>query len=236
MNIAIVTGGAQGIGREIANTYANSGHKVIVLDIQQTVFEHTNIEFMQVDLSDSHQITEAFQQISDKYGSAHILINNAGITKFSCEISDITVEQFDKVIDVNLRATYLCCQQFIKLNKGQSYGRVVNISSTRYHQNEANWEAYGASKGAMISLTNTLCVSLSNTPITVNAISPGWIQTTDYDKLTAADHTQHPSGRVGKCSDIARACMYLTAIDNDFVNGANIIVDGGMTKRMIYLT
>lgn len=236
MNIAIVTGGAQGIGRKIANTYANNGHNVIVLDIQQTTFDNDNIECIQVDLADSNQIEQAFAQIASKYGKAHILINNAGITKFSCDIFDITLEQFDNVIDVNLRGTYLCCRQFIKLNKGENYGRIVNISSTRYHQNEANWEAYGASKGAIVSLTNTLCVSLSDTPITVNAISPGWIQTTDYDKLTAEDHSQHPSGRVGKCSDIARACMYLSDPDNDFINGSNIIIDGGMTKRMIYLT
>ncbi len=236
MSIAIITGGAQGIGREIANTYANYGHTVIVLDIIKTTFVNTNIHCIAVDLADSSQIDMAFDKIATKYGKAHILINNAGITKFSCNIQDITIEQFDKVIDVNLRATYLCCRQFIRLNKGETYGRIINIASTRYNQNEANWEAYGASKGGIISLTNTLCVSLSNTPITVNAISPGWIQTTDYTKLTIEDHQQHPSGRVGKCIDVVKACLYLTDKENDFVNGANIVVDGGMTKRMIYLT
>lgn len=236
MNTIIVTGGAQGIGRALAMAYAEADNNVVVLDILETVFDNNNIHHIVADLSDQCAIEQAFQQIRQQYGTAHVLINNAGITKFSCNILDITTEQFDKVIAVNLRATYLCCQQFIKLNQGQKYGRIVNISSTRYNQNEAHWEAYGASKGGIISLTNTLCVSLSTTPITVNAISPGWIQTTDYDKLSQLDHSQHPSGRVGKCSDIVKACMYLTDKDNDFVNGANIIVDGGMTKRMIYLS
>ncbi len=235
MDIVIVTGTSQGIGREIATTYANNGNQVVAMDIQPCNFDNENILPIVVDIADEKQIASAFATIKEKFGTAHVLINNAGITKFSCDISDITASQFDHVIAVNLRGTYLCCQQFISLNKGQNYGRIVNISSTRYHQNEAHWEAYGASKGGIVALTNTLCVSLSNTPITVNAISPGWIQTTDYDKLTQEDHSQHPSGRVGKCSDIARACVYLTDHNNDFVNGTNLIVDGGMTKRMIYL-
>lgn len=87
----------------------------------------------------------------------------------------------------------------------------------------------------MVSLTNSLCVSLSNTNITVNAISPGWIETEDYEHLTLEDHKQHPSGRVGKPQDIVNVCLFLSKEENDFINGANIIVDGGMTKKMIYV-
>ena len=101
-------------------------------------------------------------------------------------------------------------------------------------QNEAGWEAYGASKGGIVSLTNSLCVSLINTGITVNAISPGWIETGDYESLTERDHKQHPSGRVGKPQDILNACLFLCREENDFINGANLIIDGGMTKKMIY--
>lgn len=116
------------------------------------------------------------------------------------------------------------------------YGRIINIASTRWHQNQAGWEAYGASKGGLISLTNTLCVSLSETSITVNAISPGWIQCSEYETLFEEDHRQHPSGRVGVPEDIARMVMFLSAPENDFINGANIVIDGGMTKKMIYYT
>lgn len=85
-----------------------------------------------------------------------------------------------------------------------------------------------------MSLTNTLCVSLAGTRITVNAVSPGWIECSDYGSLTREDHMQHPSGRVGVPEDIARMVLFLAARENDFINGANIVIDGGMTKRMIY--
>ena len=128
----------------------------------------------------------------------------------------------------------MCCKQFVEANRGMEYGRIINIASTRWHQNEADWEAYGASKGGLVSLTNTLCVSLAGTRITVNAVSPGWIECSDYGSLTREDHMQHPSGRVGVPEDIARMVLFLAARENDFINGANIVIDGGMTKRMIY--
>ncbi|WP_084146840.1 SDR family oxidoreductase [Paenibacillus wynnii] len=113
-------------------------------------------------------------------------------------------------------------------------GEIINISSTRSLMSEPNSEAYAASKGAISALTHTMAVTLGNDGITVNSISPGWIETNDYSKLRSVDHSQHPSGRVGKPEDIARACLYLTAPDNNFVTGAQLINDGGMTRKMIY--
>ncbi len=97
-----------------------------------------------------------------------------------------------------------------------------------------DWELYGMSKGGITSLTNTLCVSLIGTPITVNAISPGHIYTGAWKDLEERDHTIHPSNRVGISRDISNVCLFLANEENDFINGANIIVDGGMTKKMIY--
>ena len=116
-----------------------------------------------------------------------------------------------------------------------SYGRIINIASTRFHQNEQDWEAYGMTKGGIVSLTNSLCVSLSNTNITVNAITPGWIEVNDYAGLRMQDHHQHPCGRVGKPKDILNVCLFLCEEENDFIDGANIFVDGGMSKRMFYV-
>lgn len=115
------------------------------------------------------------------------------------------------------------------------YGRIINISSTRYLMSEPGSEGYAASKGGIYALTHALAISLSPYHITVNSISPGWIQTHNYDSLTDKDHHQHPSGRVGKPEDIARTCLFLCEDKNDFINGENITVDGGMTKKMIYL-
>jgi NAD(P)-dependent dehydrogenase (short-subunit alcohol dehydrogenase family) len=99
---------------------------------------------------------------------------------------------------------------------------------------EPNSEAYAASKGAIVALSHALAVSLGPEGISVNCISPGWIENGDYEALRPVDHKQHPAGRVGMAMDIARACLYLTDPDNDFVTGVNLVVDGGMTRKMIY--
>jgi NAD(P)-dependent dehydrogenase (short-subunit alcohol dehydrogenase family) len=99
---------------------------------------------------------------------------------------------------------------------------------------EPNSEAYAASKGGLVALTHALAVSLGSEGIRVNCISPGWIETGDYTALRTGDHSQHPAGRVGTPDDVVRACLFLTDPANDFVTGTNIVVDGGMTRRMIY--
>lgn len=235
-HIAIVTGAAGGIGKVIAKMFADNGYVVVAVDITETEFENSDIHFQKADLCLYEDICKVFEYAVQHFGGVHVLVNNGAISQFSKSISDITPEEFRKVIDTNLYGSFMCCKQFIEANKGMEYGRIINIASTRWHQNEANWEAYGASKGGLVSLTNTLCVSLSDTPITVNAISPGWIQCSDYETLSEEDHKQHPSGRVGVPEDIARMVLFLSAPENDFINGANIVIDGGMTKKMIYYT
>ena len=173
--------------------------------------------------------------MTERHGTVHVLVNNAALAHFHKPVMEITADEFDNALSVNLRGAFLCAQAFIKANAGQDYGRIINIASTRWNQNEAGWEAYGASKGGLVSLTNTLAVSLSATPITVNAVSPGWIQVDGYETLSHLDHAQHPSGRVGIPRDIVNACLFLAHEENDFVNGHNLVVDGGMTKRMIYI-
>lgn len=235
-HIAIVTGAAGGIGKVIAQMFADNGYVVVAVDITETEFGNSDIHFQKADLCSYEDICKVFEYAVQHFGGVHVLVNNGAISQFSKSISDITPEEFRKVIDTNLYGSFMCCKQFIEANKGMEYGRIINIASTRWHQNEANWEAYGASKGGLVSLTNTLCVSLSDTPITVNAISPGWIQCSDYEMLSEKDHKQHPSGRVGVPEDIARMVLFLSAPENDFINGANIVIDGGMTKKMIYYT
>ena len=231
--IVVVTGASNGIGKSIATEYAKLNAKVIAIDIIEHDFKETNIDFYKADLKSEEQIKAVFEDVVKKYNTVHILINNGGISKFNKSIFDIETSEFEEVIDVNLRGSFICSKQFIKANNGQNYGRIINIASTRYNQNEAGWEAYGASKGGLVSLTNTMAISLSDTPITVNAISPGWIMVDDYE-LSEIDHKQHPSGRVGVPKDIVNTCLFLTNEENDFINAANIVVDGGMTKKMIY--
>lgn len=233
-DIVIITGGSKGIGRCLSLEYAKRGYTVITLDIIEPKYKDENIYFYKMDLGNEEEIKNVFLKIKDTHGKANILINNGAISKFNKNIKDITYEEFSQVIDVNLKGAFMCSKMFIELNGNEEYGRIVNIASTRWHQNEENWEAYGASKGGIVSLTNSLCVSLSNTKITVNAVSPGWIECEDYKSLSEEDHKMHPSGRVGKPIDIFNICYFLTNKENDFINGANILIDGGMTKRMIY--
>ncbi len=238
MKITIITGGSRGLGLHMAQTFLEKNYEVIILDcidpVEADILSHKNCRFIKTDISDPTEIEQAFNQIQEKFGTAHILINNAAVSAFEKHVSEVRLEDYDSVLNTNLRGAFLCAQAFIRLNSGENFGRIINISSTRWHQNEANWELYGMSKGGIVSLTNSLCVSLIGTPITVNAISPGYICTGDYDSLDESEHTIHPSNRVGKPQDISRACLFLADEESDFINGANLVIDGGMTKKMIY--
>lgn len=232
--VCIITGGTGGIGYHLSEGFNKLGFKVIALDIVKYKELSEGIDYINVDLRSEENIKNAFEVVYKKYGTINVLINNGAIASFNKNIEEITIKEFDDVIDVNLRGSFICCKEFVKYNKGAIYGRIINIASTRWNQNEADWEAYGASKGGLVSLTNTLSVSLAKTPITVNAISPGWIQVDNYEELSKEDHEQHSSGRVGKPKDIVNVCLFFANEENDFINGANLVVDGGMTKKMIY--
>ncbi|AYO22551.1 SDR family NAD(P)-dependent oxidoreductase [Vibrio owensii] len=230
--VVVITGGSQGIGQHLALAYLEQQAKVIVLDIAP--HKNSDMDFHLVDLGRPEQIEQAFDEIQGKYGKVDVLINNGAIANFNKPIQQLTFEEFSRVIDVNLKGAFACSRRFIALNHAQSYGRIINIASTRWNQNESGWDAYGASKGGVVSMTQSMAISLSDTPITVNAVSPGWIQVEGYGELDSFDHQQHPSGRVGKAKDIVNACLFLTHPENDFVNGHNLVVDGGMSKKMIY--
>ena len=234
MQTCIITGCSKGIGCDMVKRFAESGYRVVGLDISEPDVANHCCQFIRCDIRKIQDIISAFYEINERYGACHALVNNAGVTKFNKGICDVNESDYLNVIDTNLKGAYFCAKEFIKLNKGQDYGRIINIASTRFHQNEKDWELYGMSKGGIVSMTNSLCVSLQGTPITVNCISPGYIKTEDYEGLDQSEHDIHPSNRVGRPQDISNVCLFLAEKDNDFINGANIIVDGGVTKRMIY--
>ena len=163
---------------------------------------HPDIHCFPCDLRDEAAITSVFHTIAQTLGTPRVLINNGAVSHFRKPLPLLEAKEFDDVLETNLRGAFLCCREFVRLCRGTGYGRIINIASTRYQQNECGWEAYGASKGGLVSLTASLCVSLHGTGITVNAVSPGWIQVDDYDSLSPCDHSQHPSGRVGKPEDV----------------------------------
>lgn len=229
----LVTGGSNGIGKEIAKTYKEKGAFVIVADKEESDFAN---DFFQVDFSDTSQTEKLMEELFKKVEDIDIIINNVG-TGQKENLINTSTKDFLEVINTNLTSVFIISREFAKhrANKKEKWGRIVNIASTRYLMSEANTESYTASKGAIVSITHALAVTLSDYNVTVNCISPGWIENYNYDNLTKEDHEQHPSRRVGKPIDVAKACLYLTDEENDFINGQNIVVDGGMTKKMIYI-
>lgn len=243
--IVFITGGANGIGRSIVKAFCKEGADVTFCDMDEEAGKRLSEEmksykcsFAQLDVSDARALSDLIHTIISQKGNIDIIINNVGVSNFG-SILDVSVEDFDKVLNINLRPILILAKSLAKhrsLNKElNTYGRIINMASTRYLMSEPNSEAYAASKGAIVSLTHALAISLSEYNITVNCISPGWIDTGHYGDLRPEDHKQHPSGRVGKPEDIARTCLFLCDPANDFINGQNIVVDGGMTKKMIYI-
>lgn len=237
-----VTGGAEGIGKAIVQAFCNAGYRVAFCDKNETsgqqLAKETGAVFYQVDVSDQESLERCMQRIFLVWGDIDIIVNNAGISKFS-PITETSIDDFDNILSVNLRPAFITSRLLAIHRKSQPsrnpFGRIINICSTRYLMSEPGSEGYAASKGGIHSLTHALALSLSEWHITVNSIAPGWIQNHDYEQLRTEDHTQHPSGRVGKPEDIARMCLFLSQEENDFINGENITIDGGMTKKMIYV-
>lgn len=237
-----VTGGASGIGKAIVKALRVAGHTVAFCDIDTTNGKETALKtgttFYHVDVRDKEQLSNCVLSLLNKWGDIDILINNVGVGNFK-PITETSVDDFEEILNTNLRPVFITsnilAKHRAKQEKRNKYGRIINLCSTRYLMSEPGCEGYAASKGAIYSITHALAISLSQYNITVNSITPGWIECGDYNTLRPEDHLQHPSQRVGKPEDIARCVRFLCDEDNNFINGENITIDGGMTKKMIYL-
>ena len=236
----LITGGAKGIGIEIARAFAKKGNEVIIADKDNEAgllntellrSEGRRVFFYHADVSKPSDISNMVKETLNTLGRIDILINNAGLGIWKSP-EELTVNEWDNVINTNLRGSFLCSREVAPIMRINGGGSIINIASTRALMSEANSEAYAASKGGILALTHAMAASFAKDNIRVNCISPGWIETGDYNKLRKVDHEQHFSRRVGKPSDIAEACIFLS--ENDFINAANIVIDGGMTKKMIY--
>lgn len=239
----LVTGGANGIGLAVTKAFVKAGCKVAVVDVDREAGEKLahdeGIRFYNVDVADSHALEKALADLLAAWKDLDIVVSNAGISRFQ-PLTEGDAEMFDRVIDTNLRPSYIIARTWaahrLKFPIPNSFGgRFITISSSRHIQSEAGTEAYSASKGGLASLSHSLMMSLADFGITVNCISPGWIHTGNPEELSEADHLQHPSRRVGRPEDIARVALFLSLPENNFINGADILVDGGMTRKMIYV-
>lgn len=244
----VVTGGAQGIGKAIAQAFLEAQAFVSVWDADEEALGDLREEWKEwegryalvlCDVAKREDVERGAQMLKETPGFVDVVVNNAGIF-IGKPLEALTEEEWDRVLGVNLKGIFLTTRFLLPLFR--EHGAIINIASTRALMSEPHTEAYSASKGGVLALTHALAISLSERKIRVNAISPGWIETSLWKKralrktpeLRPIDHLQHPAGRVGIPEDIAAACLFLASPEAGFITGANLVIDGGMTVKMIY--
>ncbi len=219
--VAVVTGGAQGIGKALCEAFRARGVRVASID-------RLPHEGFQGDLADEKTLEAFAAQVIKTYGQIDYLIHNAMLTHGG--LDRCGYHDFMEVLRVGVAAPYYLTRLLLPaFNPG---GAVVNLSSTRYLMSQQNTESYTAAKGGITALTHAMAVTLSGR-VRVNAVAPGWIDTLN-SSLTEADIRQHPAHRVGTPEDIVQAVLFLCGEESRFITGQVLTVDGGMTKRMIY--
>ena len=223
----LVTGGTRGIGQGTARLLAQRGYQVAVADLDGD----TALPFFRCDVSKEPSVRSCVRAVLRSFGRLDALINNAGLADPADRpVEKLSLSDWNRRIGVNLTGVFLmtkhCTPHLRKAN-----GAIVNIASTRALQSEPHTEAYAASKGGVVALTHALAMSLGP-QVRVNCISPGWIAKT---RLARKDHAQHPVGRAGRPEDIGEMVAFLISDAAGFITGQNFVVDGGMTRKMIYV-
>jgi NAD(P)-dependent dehydrogenase (short-subunit alcohol dehydrogenase family) len=228
--VALVTGGAHGIGAAIAARLARDGWCVIVADRDAAGAAPPGGRYVVCDVADTAAVATLLAGVGADEGRLDALVCNAGIM-IRKPIAQLAPEEWSRVIATNLTSTFLLVRAGETLLRA-SNGAVVTIASTRAHMSEPDTEAYATSKGGLVALTHALAISLGP-DVRVNCISPGWIFTKG-DPPRVEDRAFHPAGRVGTPDDIAALAAWLVGPESGFITGAEFIVDGGVTRKMIY--
>ncbi len=238
--VAIVTGGAGGIGYESAKALKECGAKVVIVDIVQKKGEEAakslGVEFIQADLTDSARVREIASRVKSAYGRIDIAFNNAGVC-VNVPSEDATDEEWLRVININLNAVFYCCREFGKVMLAQGKGSIINTASMSGMI--SNWpqpqSAYNASKAAVIMLTKSLAGEWAKRGVRVNSVSPGYIGT-EMTKRGLANEVWRktwleftPMGRVGETPEVAAAVVFLASDASSYFTGSNLVMDGGYT-------
>lgn len=240
---AIITGGAQGIGKAIAGRLAQEGCRVCLADVNTEMLEKTRQELTAqgfsviscvVDVSRSDSVEKMVAFVLEKFGKIDILVNNAGITRDGLIIR-MKDEDWDKVIQVNLTGVFYCSRALSRIMLKQKFGRIVNISSVVGLMGNPGQTNYAASKAGVLGITKTLARELASRNITVNAVAPGFIDTEMTARLPPEVKekllTQIPLGRLGLPEEVAAAVLFLVSPDSAYINGQVLAIDGGLTRQ-----
>jgi len=228
----VVTGGAHGIGKSIIEEFVNEGANICFIDInpQGKMLESEHVFFYQGDVSQKKDLNAFIDFCHKKLERIDILVNNACVFRKGI-LDECSYEDFDEILALGLKAPYYLSLKF-KEDLMKNKGNIINIASTRAFQSEPNSEPYASTKGGLVSLTHALSISLSG-KVRVNCLAPGWIDVDDSE-FSKEDQVAIPVGRVGKPKDIAKMVSFLCSEDAGFITGETFVVDGGMSKRMIY--
>ena len=238
--VAIVTGGAQGIGKSIATRLAQAGANLVIADVMEEVAKSTAQEISQkgneaisikVDVSSLSSVEEMVKKTLDKFGRIDILVNNAGITRDGL-VMRMKEEDWDLVLDINLKGAFNCIKTVSPIMMKQKSGKIVNIASIVGIIGNIGQANYSASKAGLIALTKTCARELASRRINVNAVAPGFIQTSMTERLPLQVReklsSQIPFGEIGKPEDVASAVLFLVSEEASYITGEVIRVDGGM--------
>jgi len=239
--VAIVTGGAQGIGRAIANALANEGAKIVISDINESLAKTTaeeiaktaGIETLSVktNVANYTEVENLVKQTLDKFSKIDILVNNAGITRDNL-LMRMSDEEWSQVIDVNLKGVFNCTKAVSKVMMKQRSGRIVNIASVVGLMGNPGQINYVASKGGVIALTKSAARELASRNILVNAVAPGFIRTAMTDALSDEQKKKLseliPLQKLGEADDVAKAVVFLCSDESSYITGQVISVNGGM--------
>jgi NAD(P)-dependent dehydrogenase (short-subunit alcohol dehydrogenase family) len=234
MRVCLVTGAASGIGAAIAARLAGDQWRVVGVDTNEAgldrLRESHGVRPCVADVADAAAVDRAIAELTATEGRLDGLVSNAGMM-IRKPLAELSPAEWGRVIGTNLTATYLLVRAAERLLRA-SKGSVVTIASTRARMSEPDTESYAASKGGLVALTHALAISLGPN-VRANVVSPGWIDVTG-EALRPEDHAQHPVGRVGRPEDVASLVSWLLADAQSFVTGSEFVIDGGMTRKMIY--
>jgi len=224
----LITGGASGIGAGIATRLIRDGARVVIADRAPAAI--AGARSVICDISDEAEVEKLVAGIASTGGALTGLVCNAGFM-IRKPIAELSLAEWNSVLATNLTSSFLLARAAADLLRAAK-GSILTVASTRAHMSEPDTESYSASKGGLLALTHALAISLGP-DIRVNCISPGWINSRQ-DRLSAQDHAQHPAGRVGTVEDIAALAAFLLGAESGFITGSEFMIDGGMTRKMIY--